>query len=673
MKNGSSKLFSLLLMFTFMLSLSACGGGGSSGSGNDPTTQMGGSIQGVTLALTGSVSTFAGTPPNKDGIGTEAKFNVTSDVTSDGTNLYVADAYNYSIRQVVIATGEVTTLAGSGIAGSADGTGTGASFYIPSGITTDGINLYVADTYNHTIRQIVIATGVVTTLAGTAGTAGSTDATGAAASFNMPYGIATDGINLYVADRNNHSIRQVVIATGVVTTLAGTGSAGSVDGNGTAASFRMPHDIAIDGTNLYVADTWNNTIRKIVISSGAVTTLAGTAGTSGLTDATGTAALFYEPQGIVSDGTNLYVAERCNHTIRQVVIATGAVTTLAGTGSVGAADGIGVAASFNAPRGMIIDGSNLYVADTYNHAIRQVVIATGEVTTLVGSGRNNGSIDGTGTNAAFDSPKGVTTDGTNLYVADTNNFTIRQIVIASGEVTTLAGSGIAGSTDGVGTAASFFRPIDITTDGTNLYVSDYNTIRQVVIASGEVTTLAGIPGDGGVFTSLQGITTDGTNLYVTDWNMIRQVEIASGTVTTFAGSTTAGATDGTGTAASFNSPQGITTDGVNLYVADGSNLAIRQIVIATGEVTTLAGRPGNLGSTDGIGTDASFAFPRAITSDGTNLYVADEWNQSIRQIAIASAEVTTLLGGRLIVYGITSDGTDLYVAETNKHLISRIR
>ena len=154
-------------------------------------------------------------------------------------------------------------------------------------------------------------TGTTSTLAGTAGTTGSTDATGAAAKFNVPYDITTDGKNLYVSDSLNNTIRKVVIATAAVTTLAGTASltGGSSDGTGAAASFLGPLDLTTDGANLYVSDTGNSTIRKIVIATGAVTTLAGTAGKIGSTDATGAAARFFFPYGITTDEINLYVCD----------------------------------------------------------------------------------------------------------------------------------------------------------------------------------------------------------------------------------------------------------------------------------------------------------------------------------------------------------------------------
>jgi hypothetical protein len=287
----------------------------------------------------------------------------------------VADSDNHTIRKVVIATGVVTTVAGTaGAIGSTDGTGAAARFYLPSGITTDGTNLFVSDGYNNTIRKVVIATGVVTTVAGTAGAIGSTDGTGTAARFSLPYGITMDGTNLYVADSNNCTIRKVVIATGVVTTVAGTaGAFDSKDGTGTAAMFSLPYGITTDGTNLFVADTDNHTIRKVVIATGVVTTVAGTAGVFGSTDGIGATARFKNPFGITTDGTNLFVADSYNWTIRKMVIATGVVTTVAGTaGAYGSTDGTGGAARFSGLRSITTDGTNLFVADSDNHTIRGI-------------------------------------------------------------------------------------------------------------------------------------------------------------------------------------------------------------------------------------------------------------------------------------------------------------
>jgi sugar lactone lactonase YvrE len=331
---------------------------------------MGGAIQGTELSLSTAVTTLAGTgnaASTDNATGTSASFNSPYDITTDGTNLYVADLTNHRIRKIVIDNGTVTTLAGSS-SGSTDATGTSASFNGPLGITTDGTNLYVVNYISHRIRKIVIDNGTVTTLAGSS--SGSTDATGTSASFNGPRGITTDGTNLYVADYSNNRIRKIVIDNGTVTTLAGS-SSGFADATGTSASFNGPWGITTDGTNLYVSDTENHRIRKIVISTGVVTTLAGQSD-NGSTDATGTSASFNRPEGITTDGTNLYVADYANNRIRKIVIDNGTVTTLAGSSSGFADNATGTSAKFRGPVGITTDGTNLYVADANNHRIRKI-------------------------------------------------------------------------------------------------------------------------------------------------------------------------------------------------------------------------------------------------------------------------------------------------------------
>jgi len=347
-----------------------------------PSSLMGGSIQSTALNLTSAnaaVTTFAGsagTTGSTDDTGIAARFYYPTGITTDGTNLFVSDFGNHTIRKIVISTGVVTTIAGSTTYGSTDGTGTSARFYSPESITTDGTSLFVADSGNNTIRKIVISTGVVTTLAGTAGSSGSDDGTGTSARFYYPMGITTDGTNLFVSDYGNHTIRKIVISTGVVTTIAGSaGAYGSTDAAETSARFKYPHGITTDGTNLFVADMGNSTIRKIVLSTGEVTTIAGSAGAYGSTDGTGSAARFSfgSPCGITTDGTNLFVTDMDNHTIRKIVLSTAVVTTIAGTAlSYDSTDATGTAARFYSPASITTDGTNLFVADTYNHTIRKI-------------------------------------------------------------------------------------------------------------------------------------------------------------------------------------------------------------------------------------------------------------------------------------------------------------
>ena len=331
----------------------------------------------------------------------------------------------------------VSTLAGqSGSYGSADGAGTTARFLAPADVAADRAgNVYVADTNNHTIRKIDPG-GMVTTLAGQATVSGSADGTGANARFNRPTGVAVDAEdNVYVADTDNDTIRKVTPA-GVVTTIAGKeGSAGAADGAGGAARFNSPSGIAADASgNLYVADTLNHLLRRIAPDA-SVTTLAGQAGVPGQSDGTSSAARFYGPQGLSLDAAgNLYVADTNNNLIRKVVVSTAAVTTLAGqAGIAGDADGSAVQAQFRFPSGLVAasDG-NLYVADTDNNAIRRITPAGG-VSTVAGlAGAIIGSVDGIGAAARFARPTGITTDaGGKIYIADTDNEVIRAAFFAA--------------------------------------------------------------------------------------------------------------------------------------------------------------------------------------------------------------------------------------------------
>lgn len=362
------------LMFWGFCLLSACGGGGgSSTSGDTPAMeinakQMGGAIQTDLSSLSLVVSTLAGsTTGSVDGTGTSAKFNAPVGITTDGKNLYVADHQNATIRKVDIATGAVTTIAGTAaISGYSDGNGASARFRILTSITTDGINLYIAD--DCMIRKMNLASGVVTTLAGSPSARGTADGVGASARLSPSlYGLTTDGTNLYATDAFGFTIRKIVIASGAVTTLAGSaGNTGSLDGIGNSARFAFPVGITTDGTNLFVAD--QHTIRKVVIATGAVTTLAGSAVTTGSNERIG----FDGLNGITSDGANLYVAD-FGRTIRRINIATGVVTTLAGTPSVtGSTDGIGPSASFSNAFGITTDGTSIFVTDAQNQRIRQL-------------------------------------------------------------------------------------------------------------------------------------------------------------------------------------------------------------------------------------------------------------------------------------------------------------
>jgi len=311
------------------------------------------------------VSTFAGS-------GDYAQFNAPYGVAVDSFgNVYVGDAANHRIRKITPA-GVVSTLAGGLSGGYQDGAGDSARFSVPTGVAVDSSgNVYVADTGNERIRKITPA-GVVSTLAG--GVVGYEDGAGDSAKFDTPFGVAVDSSgNVYVADTDNNRIRKITASTGIVSTLAGDSTSGNNDGTGTSARFFSPAGIAVDSLgNVYVSDRGNNSIRKITASTGIVSTLAGD-GTTGNNDGTGTSARFFSPIGIAVDSSeNVYVADKYNNSIRKITASTGIVSTLAG-GVLGYQDGPAADAKFKNPNGVAVDSSgNVYVSDTDSNRIRKI-------------------------------------------------------------------------------------------------------------------------------------------------------------------------------------------------------------------------------------------------------------------------------------------------------------
>ncbi|SEN90366.1 hypothetical protein SAMN05192574_104543 [Mucilaginibacter gossypiicola] len=317
---------------------------------------------------------------------------------------------------------------------------------------------------------------VVSTFAGSINP-GNADGTGTAASFNHPAGMITDAAgNIYLADAGNNLIRKITSA-GVVTTFAGSGEQGDTDGTGTDASFNNPQDVTLDGSgNLYVVETTGKVIRKIT-SAGIVTTLAG--GGAGGADGTGTAAGFTAPTGIAVDGNgNLFVADV--YKIRKVTSA-GVVTTFAGSGVSGSANGTGTAASFSQVKGIVIDLSgSLYVTDSGNNMIRKIT-SDGVVSTLAGSGAE-GSTNGTGNTATFTAPVGLTADNQGvIYEGDSAHFI--RAVDAYGNVSAVAGTGFSGLADGEGSKASFSVPYGLAVGVGKVYVADtFNNMIRVITA-----------------------------------------------------------------------------------------------------------------------------------------------------------------------------------------------
>jgi sugar lactone lactonase YvrE len=649
----------------------------------------------------------AGGSGSNNGLGTAARFNRPVAIAKDPSGaLYVADSANHVIRKITPA-GLVTTFAGSpGQPGTANGLGSVARFNNPTGLVADAQgNLYLADTNNHTIRKIT-PTGQVTTVAGIARQSGYADGAANQAQFSEPsaVAVAADG-TLYVADTSNNLIRKIDPAQ-IVSTLAGSpGIPGTSDGQGFEASFAQPSGLALnaDGTRLYVADTLNHSIRSITLD-GTVSTLAGDPGVSGSTDGSGNLAKFDTPTGIAvaADGT-LIVTDTGNHTLRRIS-AGGAVTTL--SGSAGTADSVDGATPnehrYRSPSGVVIDAAGvLFIADTLNHSIRRLS-PTDALDTFAGSPEFTGSTDGIGSAARFRHPNAVAvaTDGT-VYVADSENHTIRRIS-STGVVTTLAGSpGISGSSDGRGSAARFNFPYGVAVDsGGFIYVADtFNQTIRKISADGQVSTLAGRVGTTGStngtgsaarFNSPNSLAVDASGtVYVADSGnfAIRKIT-AAGAVSTLAGDPELpGSEDGSGSSAQFSDPYGIAVSAAGVvYVADSGNHTIRKITSA-GAVTTLAGTAGALGSSDGTGSAARFNFPGAVAVAGNGtVFVADTLNHTIRRISATG--VVTTIGGQAGQIG-GSDGVgpaalfsspwgiavslsdDLFVADYDNNRISK--
>ncbi|MEO6723210.1 MAG: T9SS type A sorting domain-containing protein [Ferruginibacter sp.] len=627
----------------------------------------------VKLSTAGIYSTVAGTGiygfKGDGGPATSALLKNPWKVAVDGSgNIYIADNYDHRIRKVS-SSGIITTIAGNGAPGfSGDGgPATAAKINGAVAVEVDGSgNLFIADYVNRRVRKITPA-GIISTVAGN-GVSGRGGDNGPAKSAQLGY-VSAIALNsageIFIGD-NTFGIVRKVDANGIITTVAGTGTYGfSGDGGlATVAKFNAINGVAVDRSgNIFIADTYNNRIRK-VNTSGIVTTLAGTGGTGFTGDGkAATTADIKAPRNVAVDNAgNVLISS--NFRVRQVTVSTGIINTIAGNGSGGYCGDNGpvTKSQIYHPVGVAADGSgNIYIVDRENCRIRKVNSA-GVITTVAGSGSPGFSGDGGAANLArLNLPTSVAVDRSgNLFITDYGNNRIRKVA-TNGIITTIAGlSGGGGWTgDGLASAAKLWGPDGITTDAAgDVYFADqYNNRIRKITTTGTIITVAGkgtqgFAGDNGpaLLASLywpNGVTVDKSgNVFFTDRrnNRVRKVSTA-GIITTVAGNG-GQAYNGDGKSALLAGldPASVAVDPAgNIFISDNKNERIRR-VNTSGMISTLAGKGATFGD-GGISTDAQVHTPNGIGTDPSgNLYVSDYDDHRIRKISLVGVTLSRSIG-----------------------------
>ena len=652
------------------------------------------------------------------GLATSAALNAPEGVYVDASgNIFIADTGNSVIREVTASNGTVTTVAGNGKEGySGDGgAATSAQLNDPYSVFVDGAgNIFIADTDNCVIRKV--SGGNISTYAGnTACSYGGDGGLATSAQLDEPEGVFADGSgNVFIADTDNSVIREVTIADGNITTVAGvfydyesTGAC-TYSGDGglaTAAYLCLPAGVFVDGAgDIFIADTENLVIREVV--TGNIATVAGDnalgAGYSGDGGAATSAQLNY-PNDIFVDGSgDVFIADTDNSVIREVT--SGTIQTVIGNNTLAYSGdgGFALNAELNTPGEVSVDGSgDLFIADTASSVIREVAAATGDIQTVAGNGTDcadptTACGDGAAaTSAQLNNPSGLFLDAAgNIFIADTSDnrvrvvntgtaaITLATVVIQPGDIATVAGNGTACPDSatacgdgGAATSAELASPYGVFVDSSgNIFIADTGdyVIREVAASSGIITTVAGnyapcsppgsVCGDGAIATSAQfssptGLFVDGAeDIFIADTfdNRMREVTASSGIIATVAGTGARGyAGDGAAaTSALLDTPYGLFVDTLgDIFIADTDNAAIREVVAATGFIQTVAGIPATAAGTptpgfSGDGTcqsiSAQLNSPSGLFADSAgDLFVADTDNARIRKLVPAVCVVVT--------------------------------
>jgi len=616
-------------------------------------------------------------------------------VDSSG-NIYIASCGSHVFK--MDSAGQLTVLAGTGFPGYAGdgGLATAAELNCPSSIALDSAgNVFIADTYNSVIRQVVAATGKIQTVAGN-GTQGHSGDGGPAtqAEINQVSDMAVDPAgNIFISEWSAYRIREVVAATGIIKTVAGTGIAATNPTNGeggpaTSAQINTPHGLAVDASgNLFYTDSGLNVVREVVKSTGNIQTVAGN-GIAGFSGDNGpaTAAELLGPMAIALDSAgDIFISD--NLRIREVVKATGKIMTVAGTGTYGFSGdgGPATSAEISTAWGLAVDPSdNLYITDSGSGRIREVASASQIIQTIAGNGFLAYSGDGgPATNAQLDYPEDVFVDAHgNTYIADTGSNVVREVEAATGNIKTVAGNGTQGYSGdgGVATTAQLHFPSGVAVDASgNVYIADsFNyVVREVDATTGKIRTIAGngtpgYSGDGGLATSAQmnypiclRLDSSG-NLYIGELinSVVRKVNLSTGTIQTVAGKGGMASTGdgGPATSAYIGGLVRLAVDRVaNLYISD-ENIEVRKVTASSGIIDRFAGNGTRGYSGDGgPATSAAINSPSGVAVDGMGTVFFTDFQGTVVREVTPDGLIHTVAG--IGTPGFSGDGGDALNAE----------